>query len=79
MGYRLEGLEMVSLGTKTKVNSPYTSSILVSSTNLEDYQSGHTEAVLKTVGVKAPGGSNPSTQTIFSIFKYKGDYNDGRV
>ena len=28
---------------------------------MEVYRSGHNEAVLKTVWVKAPGGSNPST------------------
>ena len=34
---------------------------------LEEYRSGHNEAVLKTVWVQAHGGSNPSSSAIFLL------------
>ena len=46
------------------MTKPFGCGIMITERNKQEYRSGHNEAVLKTVGVKAHGGSNPSSCAI---------------
>ena len=43
------------------MTKPFGCGIMITERNKQEYRSGHNEAVLKTVWVKAHGGSNPSS------------------